>query len=185
MGLVADRIAQEVLKTLVQSHDQFLRFLQSRVGNRDAAEEVLQAAFVKTFERGEEIRNPDSAVGWFYRVLRNELADHYRRHAADVRARESKLSEAASAVPEDPELEKAICRCLKEIIPTLKEEYADILQKVELEGAPVADVAKSENITPNNAMVRLHRARKALHGRLVQTCGTCTKHGCLDCHCRA
>lgn len=52
-----------------------------------------------------------------------------------------------------------------------------------MEGTAVTDVAKSENITPNNAMVRLHRPRQALHGRLVQTCGTCTEHGCLGCHC--
>ena len=55
---------------------------------------------------------------------------------------------------------------------------------VEMEGAPVSEVAKSENITANNAMVRLHRARKALQGRLVETCGACTEHGCLDCHCK-
>ena len=72
---------------------------------------------------------------------------------------------------------------MKDLLPTLKGEYADILQKVDLEGAAVTDIARTENITPNNAMVRLHRARKALHGRLVQTCGTCTQHGCLDCHC--
>lgn len=171
----------DVVRTLVESHDRFLRFLQPRLGTREAAEDVLQAAFVKTLERGEDIRDQESAVAWFYRLLRNAINDHYRRHAVEARATTSKAHEPAEP---DPDLERAVCQCLKDILPTLKEEYADILRKVEMEGAAVADIAQRENITPNNAMVRLHRARKALHGRLVQTCGTCTEHGCLDCHCR-
>ena len=177
---MADALSPRIVKTLVDSHDQFLRFLQSRVGSREAAEDILQAAFVKTLERGDEIRDPESAVAWFYRVLRNAIVDHHRRHAVDVR-----LKTAMAAPPaEDPELEKAVCGCVKDILPTLKGEYADILQKVEMEGAAVAEVAKAENITPNNAMVRLHRALRALQTRLSQTCGTCTEHGCLDCHCK-
>ena len=180
--VMSEHLAPEVVKTLVDSHDQFLRFLQSRVGNREVAEDILQAAFVKTLERGDEIRDQESAVAWFYRVLRNALVDHYRRHAVDVRFKAAAARE--SPAEEDPELEKAVCQCVKDIIPTLKGEYRNILQKVEMEGAAVTDVAKAENISPNNAMVRLHRARKALHGRLVQTCGTCTEHGCLECHCK-
>jgi RNA polymerase sigma factor (sigma-70 family) len=180
---VSEPLSPEAVKVLVDSHDQFLRFLQPRVGSREAAEDILQAAFVKSFERGDEIRDQDSAVAWFYRVLRNAIVDHHRHHAVDVRFRTAVSKESPPA--EDPELEKAVCQCVKRILPTLKEEYADILRKVEMEGAAVTDVAKVENITPNNAMVRLHRARKALHGRLVQTCGTCTEHGCLDCRCRS
>lgn len=182
MEPMSESLSPEVVKTLVDSHDQFLRFLQSRVGSREVAEDILQAAFVKTFERGEEIRDQESAIAWFYRVLRNAIVDHYRHDAVDLHFKTAASKKNAPA--EDPELEKAICQCVKDIIPTLKGEYAEILQKVEMEGAAVTDIAKVENITPNNAMVRLHRARKALHGRLVQTCGTCTEHGCLECHCR-
>lgn len=182
MRFMTEPVSPEVVQTLVDSHDQFLRFLQSRVGSREVAEDILQAAFVKTLERGNEIRDQESAVAWFYRVLRNAIIDHYRHHAVDFRFREG----AARAVPssEDPELAKAVCQCVKDILPTLKNEYADILQKAEIEGVAVTDIATAENITPNNAMVRLHRARKALHERLVQTCGTCTEHGCLECQCK-
>jgi RNA polymerase sigma-70 factor (ECF subfamily) len=170
-----------IVRTLVDSHDQFLRFLQSRVGSRELAEDLLQAAFVKTLQRGEEIWEAQNATAWFYRLLRNAISDHHRKHAIEVRA---KASKAAAGPQEDSELEKAVCRCVKNIIPTLKDEYADILLKVEVEGAALADIAKAENITPNNAIVRLHRARKALRGRLVQSCGSCTEHGCLHCHCK-
>jgi RNA polymerase sigma factor (sigma-70 family) len=172
----------EVVRTLVSHHDRFLRFLQPRLGSREAAEDVLQAAFVKALERGDEIRDQESAVAWFYRLLRNAIVDHYRHHAVDLRAMTSKAQGAPAA---DPELENVVCQCVKDIIPTLKDEYADILRKVEMEGTAIAEIAKAEKITSNNAMVRLHRARKALHGRLVQACGTCTEHGCLNCRCKA
>lgn len=181
---MSEQLSPDIVKTLVDSHDQFLRFLESRVGSREVAEDVLQAAFVKTLERGAEIRDEESAVAWFYRVLRNAIVDHHRHQSVDVRFKKSKNRELSVVAPEDPELQKVVCQCVKDIIPTLKDEYADILRKVELEGAPVADIARAENITPNNAMVRLHRARKALHGRLVETCGTCTEHRCLECHCK-
>jgi DNA-directed RNA polymerase specialized sigma24 family protein len=70
-----------------------------------------------------------------------------------------------------------------ELIPTLKPEYATLLQKVELGGKSVREAAEEEGITPNNAAVRLFRARQALKQQLERTCGTCTAHGCLDCSC--
>src|SRR5437868_536808 len=94
MATVSQTLSPEVLKTLVDSHDQFLRFLQSRVGSREVAEDILQAAFVKTLERGGEIRDDESAVAWFYRVLRNSLFDHQRRHSVEVRATTEKAKES-------------------------------------------------------------------------------------------
>jgi RNA polymerase sigma-70 factor (ECF subfamily) len=183
MKFVTESLATNVLKTLVTNRDQFLEFLLLRVGTREAAEDILQAAFLKTLERGDEIRDQESAVAWFYRVLRHAVVDHHRRHAVEVRTTLSVAQESPVAT-EAPGLGKTVCQCVRAIIPTLKEEYAGILLKVDMEGVAIADIAKIENISPNNAMVRLHRARKALHERLLETCGpSCTETGCLDCHC--
>jgi len=89
--------------------------------------------------------------------------------------------ESAVTAPEVPGLRTTVCQCVKAIIPTLKEEYADRLRKVDMEGIAIADI---ENISLNNAVVRPHRARKVLHERLLETCGpSCTETGCLDCPC--
>jgi RNA polymerase sigma-70 factor (ECF subfamily) len=179
---IGHKASPEIVRTLVSGHERFLRFLLPRVGSRESAEDVLQAAYVKALERGGGIRKGESAVAWFFQLLRNAVLDHHRRRGVEVRATISK-GKSSPRVGGDSDLERAVCQCVKDIIPTLKAEYAEILQKVEMQGAAVTDVAKSERITANNAMVRLHRARKALHGRLVETCGTCTEHGCLD-HCK-
>lgn len=169
------------VRLLVENHDRFLKFLLTRVGSREAAEDILQSAFVRGIDRFDALRDSGSAVAWFYRLLRNAVADHFRHRAVENRA----LSRIAEAEEPDPEMESVVCACVNDLIGTLKRDHAEILRKAEMEGAPIDAIAREAGITPNNAMVRLHRARKALHGRLVASCGTCTEHGCLKCTCRA
>jgi len=71
-------LSPEAIQRLVDSHRQFLSFLEKRVESRAVAEDILQSAFVRGLERGGELRDEESAVAWFYRVLRNAVIDHYR-----------------------------------------------------------------------------------------------------------
>ena len=41
-----------MLDRLLEGRLQFLKFIQNRVGTREAAEDILQAAFVKGLEKG-------------------------------------------------------------------------------------------------------------------------------------
>lgn len=70
-------------------------------------------------------------------------------------------------------------------MPTLKPEHAQALRRVDLEEGTVAGYAQSLGITPNNAGMRLHRAREALMRSLVKSCGSCATHDCLDGSCQA
>jgi RNA polymerase sigma-70 factor (ECF subfamily) len=170
-----------VVQRLVQSHEDFLAFLTPRVPSPAVAEEILQAAFVRTLEKGGSIENGESAVAWFYRLLRNALVDYYRR-----RAREGRMLESAAAevMPSEPELKQAVCQCVGTLLPTLKPEYAEMIRRVDLEEQPLGAVAAALDITANNAGVRLHRARQSLKNKLEQCCGSCATHGCVDCSCK-
>src|SRR5687768_16097101 len=181
---MTDLTSPEVVQTLVEQHRRFLGFLERRVADRTTAEDLLQAAFVKSLERGAELRDDESATAWFYRLLRNALVDHYRRRDAERRAVDRHSAETSLTAPHDAELDAVVCACVHALIPTLKPEYAEILRAVEMEGAGVAQAAAQLGITAGNAAVRLHRARHALRTQLATTCGTCTEHGCLDCTCR-
>lgn len=173
----------EVLATLVASHRRFLAFLERRVESRDAAEEILQAAWVRAVEKGGDLQSSESSVAWFFRLLRNAVIDHYRRRAARGRWLEASGADAATSSSIDEELHREVCACFGELIPTLKPEYASVIRAVDLDGRAITEVAAEQGITANNAGVRLHRARKALKRRLQQTCSTCADHGCLDCTC--
>ncbi len=176
----------DVLQRLVDNHAQFLAFLQRRVHSRQIAEDILQDAFIRGIDRLSSLRDNESAVAWFYRLLRNALIDHARKHASERRALEGYAREVAVETEGDPfdqELHTEVCRCLSRLLDTLKPEYASALRRIEVEDATIADYAREAQITPNNAAVRVHRARLALKRQLELSCGTCATHGCLDCTC--
>jgi len=175
----------DVVSRLVASHARFLAFLERRVGTREAAEDILQEAFARALARGENLRSEESAQAWFYRLLRNAIVDHYRRKGVEQRALDRVKAEPEHDATSsgDAELHTTVCDCVGDLIETLKPEYADALRKVDLAQSDLTTYAKDLGITNNNASVRLHRAREALHKQLVLSCGTCATHGCLDCHC--
>jgi RNA polymerase sigma factor (sigma-70 family) len=178
-------IGSDVAKILVENHRRFQAFLQPRVRSVEDADEILQAAFMRAAEKADSIRDEERVVAWFYRLLRNAIIDYYRRKNAEQKAIEKLSQLAIDEAVADPELERVVCECIHDLIPTLKPEYADVLKQVDLEGVSIPEAANAMGISSNNAHVRLHRARAALHERLVQTCGTCTTHGCLDCTCKS
>lgn len=171
----------DVLDILVATHRNFRSFLERQVGNRADAEDILQDAYARSLEHGDEIRDGESAVAWFYRLLRNAVIDHRRRQDAQRRALEARAKDAAAF--DEPALHDVVCRCIHDLLPALKDEYATLLRRIDLEGAGVAEVASERGTTPNNVRVTLHRARKTLRRQLELSCGTCTEHGCLDCSC--
>jgi RNA polymerase sigma factor (sigma-70 family) len=176
-SLSADAMAQ-----LVAGHRQFLGFLERRVESREAAEDILQSAFVRGLEHGADVQE-EKVVAWFYRVLRNAVIDHYRHRSSTERALEAWGKDFAISQQPEAELRQEICQCLSSLLATLKLEYREALKIVDLEDGDLKDLAQKSGITAENAAVRVHRARKALRRQVEQSCGTCTEHGCVDCKC--
>lgn len=174
-----------VVDVLVRNRERFLSFLAARVGGREAAQDVFQSALLKGLDKAAGIRDDESAVAWFYRVLRNAVIDFYRHRAVENRALQTLARDAAAHPPVfEAELENAVCQCVTGLLSNLKPEYAVLLRRVDLDGVRLAEAAREAGITANNAGVRLHRARAALRRELRASCGACAEHGCLDCRCR-
>lgn len=179
-----DQKTHDVLSTLLANQKTFLTFLESRVANRADAEEILQAAFVKSIEKSDQIRDAESSTAWFYRLLRNAVIDHYRRKAiANERlgSYARQLTDSSNGV--DAVTHDVVCQCVKALVSVLKPEFAELITKVDIERDDVSVAARSIGISPGNARVRLHRARIALRKAVDRSCRTCAKHGCLDCTC--
>src|SRR5512139_2612423 len=81
-------LSPEAAARLVEARQQFLSFVQKRVESKAAAEDILQAAFVRGLEKGGSVRDEESVVAWFYRVLRNAIVDHYRQRGSAERVSE-------------------------------------------------------------------------------------------------
>jgi RNA polymerase sigma factor (sigma-70 family) len=171
------------IAVLLASQRDFVRFVETRVGDPELAHDLVQAAFVRGLEKASQVRDDESVVAWFYRILRNAIIDHHRRAAVADRRLERAAHELAGAPEPPPDDRAAICRCLTGLLDTLTPSHAEALRRIDLDGLAVRAFADEIGITPNNAAVRVFRARRALREQLQRCCGACAEHGCLDCTC--
>ena len=174
------------LDTLLERRAGFLAFVRRRVADRELAEDILQAAYVRAVEKSSALREEDSAVAWFYSVLRHAVIDHYRRHATESAGKDRWAAEFGTDEPStaSPAAHRFVCGCIEHVLPTLKPAYAQVLREVDLAESPLSAYARAHKLTAGNAAVRAHRARAALRRELARTCGACSVHACLDCCCK-
>lgn len=173
-----------LMTQLTGNRQKLLAYVRSKISDPLLAEDILQDSLLKALRAAPEMREQDKLVPWFYRIMNNAVTDVYRRRHV-----EAKYVEKNSALPEhvaepQPEDEAALCACFRELIPTLKPEYAALIERMELANGDPEAVAAQFGITRNNLKVRRHRARQALRERLEETCRVCARHGCMDCTCQ-
>ncbi|MGH2447397.1 MAG: RNA polymerase sigma factor [Chloroflexota bacterium] len=133
------------------------RFLYSRLGNREDAEDLTSEVFLKASRMLDKERPESSAAAWLFMVARTVLADHWRRYyreGAPVALDENHAispSESASNVGRS----EAIVR---DMLAALPERYRQVLELRFLRGYSIAEVARDLDITPANVKVIQHRA---------------------------
>jgi len=168
---------------LVDLRQKFLGFLARRVDDRSLAEDILQTAYMRALENSGSLRDQESAVAWFYRILRNAIIDHHRRRTRESAALDRWARELEREPAAEPLLKDTACQCIAGALDSITPAYASLLRALDLGEESLTAYAAAEDITPANAAVRAHRARAALRKKLIQCCGTCATHGCLDCTC--
>ncbi len=168
--------ARAVSEALGVQRGALLAMVRRRVGDREDVEELLQEAFERALSKSSQLRDLSRVDAWLGRVVKNVIIDQLRRRHDAV-------------LPTDDleaprlEVDTVDCSCVLAQADQLKPEYATILRRVVVDGVKIGDFAAELGLTPNNAMVRLHRAREALKVKLFAHCGTTTARSCLDCGC--
>jgi RNA polymerase sigma-70 factor (ECF subfamily) len=61
-------------------HDRIYRYCYTRLGSRDAAEDVAAEAFLKALGNLHRYRQGSNFPAWLYTIARHAVADHYERH---------------------------------------------------------------------------------------------------------
>lgn len=176
-----------IISKLIEQASSFEAFLRRRLNDEALAKDLLQQSFIRAIQHHHTLRNQESVVAWFYRILRHAIIDYYRSQDAETR-RDEALARQMTITGEDtapaPDAVQAtICACLHDVLPQLRPNYAELIRRVDLEGESPEQLAQALKTTANNLTVRLHRARQALRGALEESCGVCSKHGCLNCTC--
>jgi RNA polymerase sigma factor (sigma-70 family) len=182
MSAPPDELQTALATTLLTNLSAFQSFARRRLGDDALAADAVQESLYRALRSDREFAAENSALAWFYTILRNVLTDLHRRRASEQRGLQ-RFAEEAATEADEREVEQLACACFKGILPTLRPEYAQVLQLADLEGKPAEQVAEQLGVSKNNLKVRLHRARRQLRERLEQTCKLCATHGCLDCQC--
>jgi RNA polymerase sigma factor (sigma-70 family) len=180
-------VLDDIVQQLVGNEAAFRAFLRRRVNDEALAEDLLQQSLVRAVEHHHSLKQQESVVPWFYRILRHAMIDYYRSQASEARKHDAFLQELTAsgedkAAPLDA-VKPTVCACLYKLLPAIRPNYAELLRRVDLEGESPDAVAHELKLSRNNFTVRLHRARQALRASLEESCGICSKHGCLNCAC--
>src|SRR5919198_4549816 len=77
-------------------------FIYSKVGNREAAEDLTSEVFTKALTHLDPTREEHSIVAWLYRVARNAVVDYWRagRGAHVITFEEARTARLALSAPD-------------------------------------------------------------------------------------
>jgi RNA polymerase sigma factor (sigma-70 family) len=179
--LAKETLMEPVEEVLLRHRNKLLGFIQSKVSDPDLAEDVFQDSLLHAIHAAGDLREEDKLLPWSYRILNNAIIDTYRRKSTESQYLTAYGQNEVLA--ETPENDAVICECFRVILPSLKPEYTEVIETLDLSNGEPEDLALRLKITPNNLKVRRHRARQALRLLLEQTCQICAVHGCLNCTC--
>ncbi len=142
-------------------------FIRSRVRDDEEAEDILQEVFVRIHRHLCCQPQWDKPDGWFYRIARNLIIDHYRRRRETVEVPEN-LTAASDLPGEEPKAILALS--LKEMVEELPEPDRQALILTVYRGMSQKQLAQSLGISLSGAKSRIQRARKKLRDMLLRCC---------------
>jgi RNA polymerase sigma-70 factor (ECF subfamily) len=141
------------------------RWLVSRMGNADDAEDLLQDVFEKAMLQGERFCSIDNARAWLFRVTRNALIDRYRMQRDQV-----ELPENMTAAEDESEAVDELSECLPRVLSELSDEDREVITLCDLDGMSQQRYAQIKGVSLPAAKSRIQRARKRMRQHLESGC---------------
>jgi len=150
------------IEALYHAHGRALyAFIYTKVGNREAAEDLTSAVFEKALARLDLAREEHSGVAWLYQVARHAVADYWRAgHAERVLAFEDAHTPLPPCAASDVDRQEHTAARARALLTRLPENYRTVLTHRVLDGLSVAETATRMGTTEGNVKVLLHRALK-------------------------
>jgi RNA polymerase sigma-70 factor (ECF subfamily) len=175
-----DRAAMERL--LMRAQEVAYRFSLLVCGHPEDAEDVMQDALLKTYQRVTQISEPDAFRTWLYSTVRNACLMKRRRRAGEPsqfvtldpgaasRGIASAVDVADTAQPIDQRISDVLmARRIRDALLQLPPSHRTIVVLREIEGLSTKEAATVMGLSEANVKTRLHRARLMLREQLERT----------------
>jgi RNA polymerase sigma-70 factor (sigma-E family) len=143
-----------------------VRLARFFVDDREAAEDLVQEAFIRLARSAHRIRERDRAAAYLRSIVLNLARDHNRRGLVSVRHRPP--AEPAPASVEEQVTSRAdqweVVQALREL-PRRQRDCLVLRYYLEL---PVAEIADTLDLSINSVKTHLQRGLRALEARLEE-----------------
>ena len=144
-----------------------IAFVQKRVQDSDAANDIVQEVFLKLavqHEKSVEIRN---VKAWIFQVTRNVLSDYYAKQQKELKFFESFSQEALFS---EELLDKSANDSLLEMINALPKDYGVPLYLSDIEQLPQKEIAEKLDLGLSATKMRIQRGREKLRALFIKCC---------------
>ena len=144
----------------VREHYRFLlRSAWGLTGSRAIAEDVVQDCFTSAWKYRRQLRQPELARAWLFRIMRRHVLRHAVPHSQRLDENYGEFDAAephASAQQLDNQLD--VVQALGRIAPI----HREVLVLFYFDDMTTAQMAQALDIAPGTVLSRLSRAREAL-----------------------
>ena len=137
-------------------------YARSILRNRDDAEDAVQQAALRGFERIHTFDENRAFKGWWFAILRNCCVDLMRRSKSAATQSLDGIDLPASSSPDTSDWER-----LNSAMSRLSEDHREILRLRYFADLNYRELAETLDVPQGTVMSRLHLARKALRAQLL------------------
>jgi RNA polymerase sigma-70 factor (ECF subfamily) len=177
----SDVAAAHLQGRLLPFRPQVQRHLLAMVRDRSLAEELTQDTYTRALERIDQLRDPQAALAWLYRIATTVALDRLRQRRPgtvplDTVARAGGEAEQAAERERPPSLlegaleSSEMSACVQGYLAALPDDYRIAILLHDGHGLTNPEIAQLLGCSVATAKIRVHRARARLRETLAAAC---------------
>jgi RNA polymerase sigma-70 factor (ECF subfamily) len=161
---------------LVPFRPQVQRHIRAMVRNSAEAEELTQDTYARAFERIGQLRDPQAALAWLYRIATTVTLDRLRQRRpltvplADEEAGSVADGERPPSLPGSALDRSEMSACVEGYLAALPDDYRIAILLHDAHGLSNPEIAELVGCSLATAKIRVHRARARLRETLSAAC---------------
>jgi RNA polymerase sigma-70 factor, ECF subfamily len=157
-----------------QFRNDIFAYIQTKVGDRSAADDLTQETFLKVQSSLSKGMEPEHFRGWIFKIARNSIIDfmHQKKRfmALEEGADGSRIENREPADPNDREFRQGLFSYASKVIAAMPSEDREALTLTELDGFSREELASHLGISVTAAKSRVFRARAKLRKAIEECC---------------